>query len=235
MKRRKKKKKRGGRQSVQMRRTKLGEIQSINRKKREIQSNNQMEVKVALEKAVKKKQTILRRSGVSLQSGGLSGDAHKGCGASPKTTSARQCKSKRYFALFYSFKRALSAINSLIIAGDYRRLSHSTFCKASLLGYGLTILFYSYFPKLLPGPSFFLLPLLSKQTPNIFIHRLTRFLSRNTYDDRTERKEECNTQVRGKEVKTEKNQGTDDVQHPLIQIPSNKPTYTYKQRGIHRK
>ena len=107
---------------------------------------------------------------VSLRRGELFGGT-RGCGMPLKTTPALQSKSKRYFA-FISIpfrNRALYVIYSLIIAGDYGRLSNSTFCKASLLGYDLTILLYSSLSKLLPGPSFFPLPLQSKQTTNLLL------------------------------------------------------------------
>ena len=63
-------------------------------------------------------------------------------------------------------KKHLSQEYSLSITGDYRHLSNGTFCKASLLGYGLTILSNSSLSNLPNGPSFFPLPL-ETQTKNV--------------------------------------------------------------------
>ena len=106
-----------------------------------------------------------------------------------------------YFFLLKN--RALSVTHSLIITGEYRHLSHSIFCKASLLGYDLTILFYSYFPKSLPGPSFFPLPLQSKQIINQFSHRLQR-LPKRSKDKQLPRRGDKNKQKGAKEVEKKK-------------------------------
>ena len=132
-------------------------------------------------KKAKSKQTKPEESEVSLRWGKLSRGIHSGMPL--KTTPTLQCKSKRYFALFTLINnRVLSVINSLIIAGDYRRLSHSSFCNASLLGYDLTILFHSYISELFLGPAFFLLPLQSKQTTNQSLHSLSRPFKRGPED-----------------------------------------------------
>ena len=126
-----------------MRRVKKGKIRLKLKKKlnsRKLREERRTSVQKRKEENPAQKDLIDHKENeVSLRRGELFGGT-RGCGMPLKTTPALQCKIKRYFALFTLFNnRALSVINSLIIAGDYRRLSHSTFCKASLLGYDLTI------------------------------------------------------------------------------------------------
>ena len=88
---------------------------------------------------------------------------------------ALYCKSNRDFPAFQIyFRRALSVNYSLIIAGDYRRLSYSTSSKASLLGYDITILFHSSIFILFLGPSVFPIPLQSNTKTNKFYSRNTK-------------------------------------------------------------
>ena len=90
--------------------------------------------------------------------------------------SVKQCKSNGHLVhdSNFSSKDTLSVNYSFYIAGDYGRLSTSTSCKASPLGYEITILSHSSISKLFPGPSVFPLPVHSKHLIKSFLYSLTK-------------------------------------------------------------